>query len=459
MAGQGGVGGDAITAPVLVLTGSSANEPNALYALPLHPAAASLRVLSHALPPGSSVLSFSVSPTGARVAFTASAADVAALDVYVVDVDGTNMRKVSPDGLANGLGSILGWSPSGASLAFHQDGHYYAVRVDGSARVELPSRDITWTHDEASVVYADGLRVMKAGLDGSNPQPIAVANNLITIQGWSSEGGWLMTASGSPRGPVIQAWNSSGTDVHDLPSSPLGQFPSWSPRSEGVYAWLASTGYAQLSSVDGTVAAEFDAIATQRVSWSPDGTWVALSGAELVLSPAPPNAERPVLHIEGKSPANRAPAFVWSQDSRYIAYAATMPQSTSEELFVRALDAASTPVRVSGTAAAGSTIRSFSWSPRGRFVTYQADHRRPGTDELALTELATDRHVIIGEVDDLSWPADDSAWSRDGRFLVFELDGKLKVLDCESFVTSDLQARLPSGVQSIGFEFGVEPLP
>ena len=447
-------------APVLVVNAGPADGPNGLFAVALDDAAAPPLELSHAIPPGNSVLGFSVSPDGRHVIFFVVADSIAAVDLYVVDIDGSNTKKLSPDGLANGMATLLGWSKSGASIVFQQDVRIYVARIDGSARFEVPSRDVSWTKDESRVVYANGKTIMIADPDGSNAAPLATSTAPMATQGLSSDGNWVMTSSRPLQGLSVRAWSTAGTGDVDLPATSVTQYPVWSPVTDGLYAWLDTKGVVSLGDVAGQMQGAFDASGIERFSWSPDGTMVALSGKELVISESPPSTTPP-LHVVGTSITGRAPAFKWSPDCEYIAYAATLPQATNEDVFVQAVKHPSLPpaLKMSGNAAVGSTVLSFAWSPNGRYLAYQADHRQLLTNELAVTELGTDRHIVIGKVGDVSWPRDDSAWSRDGRFLAFEVDGRLTVLDADTFDSTSVEARLPANLRSRAFEFAVQDRP
>jgi Tol biopolymer transport system component len=441
--------------PLLIVNAGPEDGASALYALALDTDSSPPLNLSHAIPPSSSVIGFSVSPDAARVAFLASAPEIGAIDVYIVDVDGSRTKKLSPDGLANGTASLLGWSKSGGSLLFQQDTRTYVARIDGSARIEVPNRNETWTPDESEVVYVDGMNIMIAAPDGENARPLATSTAPIAMQGLSSGGGWLITASRPAQGLSIKAWSTIGAGAIDLPKTISTQFPQWSPKVEGLYAWVDPKGQAALGDVEGNATDAFEATGVERVEWSPDGKQIALSGLELVISSAVQTDAPAPIHVIGTSLTGRAPAFEWSPDCNYIAYAATLPKGTNEEVFVQAVRGTLAPevIKMSGNAAIGSSVRSLAWSPDGRFVTYQADHRQVGTDELALTELTSDRHIVIGKVNDVSWPRDDSAWSRDGRLLAFQVDSNLTVLEAESFDSKSVEARLPNGARSRSFEF------
>lgn len=459
-AGEGGAPNPGTsTAPVLIVNAGPAAGPNGLYALALDDATAPPVDLSHAIPPSNSVLGFSVSPDGTHIVFFVLADGVAAVDVYVVDVDGSHTKKLSPDGLADGMATLLGWSKSGASIVFQQDVRTYVARIDGSARFEVPSRDVTWTKDESRVVYANGKTIMVADPDGKNAAPLASSTAPMATQGFSSAGNWLMTTSRPLQGLSVRAWNTTGAGAVDLPATSLTQYPVWSPAADGLYAWL-DKGLVALGNVDGSEPVPFDPTGIERFSWSPDGSLLALSGQELIISAVPPAAAPPI-HIVGTSITGRAPGFKWSPDGRYIAYAATLPQATNEDVFVQAVKDAPMPPasKMSGNAALNSTVLTFSWSPNSRFVAYQADHRQLGTNELSITELVSDRHIVIGKVTDVAWPRDDSAWSRDGRLLAFQVDSKLTVLNADTFDSKNVEGRLPVGTRSRAFDFAIVPRP
>jgi TolB protein len=73
------------------------------------------------------------SPAGKRIAF--SWYSPAGQAMYVVDVDGSNLRRLSPDAAGSGQST---WSPDGRWVAFAgstpgRHGALYAVRPDGTA--------------------------------------------------------------------------------------------------------------------------------------------------------------------------------------------------------------------------------------------------------------------------------------------------------------------------------------
>ncbi len=84
----------------------------------------------------------SFSPDGRQIAFAATAEGSSAQDIYVMNVDGTNVRRVTthPDS-----DTTPTWSPSGTQIAFTSDRtgkpQIYVMNVDGSGLRRLPIPD------------------------------------------------------------------------------------------------------------------------------------------------------------------------------------------------------------------------------------------------------------------------------------------------------------------------------
>jgi len=106
------------------------------------------------------------SPDGKRIAFAATAEGAASQDIYVINVDGTNLRRVTthPD-----IDTTPTWSPSGTQIAFTSNltgrPQIYIMNADGSGgaqRLDIPDAEAdraTWApspHNEIAYTARNG---------------------------------------------------------------------------------------------------------------------------------------------------------------------------------------------------------------------------------------------------------------------------------------------------------------
>jgi Tol biopolymer transport system component len=110
--------------------------------------------------------------------------------IYVVNADGTGLRRITPWGFCDDDGS---WSPDGTRIAFVKDnGDIFTVHPDGTGLTQLPletgsrtfAGDVAWSPDGARIVFilflqtgahsfVEGLGTANA--DGTNVRPITVS--------------------------------------------------------------------------------------------------------------------------------------------------------------------------------------------------------------------------------------------------------------------------------------------
>ena len=107
----------------------------------------------------------SYAPDGSSLVFTRQDADGANAALFVVRLDGTGLRRITPRGLARSLCFCVSWSPDGTSILFDsaRDGALWTVRPDGShlQRLFLDEQGRTatwptWSPDGNSVMFALG---------------------------------------------------------------------------------------------------------------------------------------------------------------------------------------------------------------------------------------------------------------------------------------------------------------
>ena len=278
------------------------------------------------------------SPDGRRIAFVRLAEGMVA-SLYVVGVDGGNLRRLTP-GSAGGIDPD--WSPDGRSVAFRRrGGELYLATPDGGSQVRL---------------------TRTTGTDIRDGQP-----------SWSPDGGriafvrkhWRQEA-GSAELYVI---NADGSGLRRLTANGIAeQSPAWRPEptSERILG-----GRRLRESAPGVIAfARSDGIYAMR----PDGTDIRA--------------------LRRGGPASSAAALAWSPDGRRLAFLSGLPPQQS--LWVMGADGRHVVRLASATSAAGEFLGPPAWSPDGTLLAYTA--KRAGA-AVALPAERVDRDVWVVNAD------------------------------------------------------------
>jgi Tol biopolymer transport system component len=217
-----------------------------------------------------------------RIAFLSSENDEQ-FDIYLVDVDGSNMERLtsrgvtvgyysySPDGrriifndVATEVPSLFvinhdgtwettllsgrkafepSWSPDGTKIAFqsweHEPSEIYIMDVDGGNLTRLTDNSSyddypSWSPDGTKIAFVsdrDGnaeIYVMNA--DGSNQRRLTNNSAPDFFPNWSPDGTEIVFQSDRDQGRAIYIMNADGTDVCRLtPKTPASNVPSMSP--------------------------------------------------------------------------------------------------------------------------------------------------------------------------------------------------------------------------------------
>jgi Tol biopolymer transport system component len=263
----------------VVGVGAGGSAPNTLAASDLHSVAAR---------------STAASPAAGRIAFSAGAHPNE--DIYVVNVDGSGLQRLTDDREADFDPS---WSPDGRWIAYrHESGggdataEIYVMRADGSQQHNLTRRR---GQDHSPAWSPDGRRIAFA----------SVRNGLFpTI--------WVMNADGSGQRRVTRL---------------SGEYPTWSPDGRKLAfdrSTFGPTGWdIWVVNVDGSGAKPLVAWRGDDLgaAWSPDGKAIALGSTRGTASGFPriwlvrPDGSRPrrLTTRPGERPA-------WSRDGAYVVF-------------------------------------------------------------------------------------------------------------------------------------------
>ncbi len=212
-----------------------------------------------------------LAPDGLRIAFTGRVPDLGT-DVYVINVDGTSLRRVTTDAKDSALPA---WSPNGSRLAYlDADGGIATINVDGSdTQVVVPSNpnfsirnSITWSPDGSRLAYIGWSREPDPACPGGRvtpPVPYTVGVDSIIPPSrilTDRDGYWSFDSLD---------WSPAGfAFVRTMTTGPGGCYVTYPDGAQADVYLADAEGFLtkQLTSTD---ASEY------HVAWSPDGSEVA----------------------------------------------------------------------------------------------------------------------------------------------------------------------------------------
>jgi tricorn protease len=193
------------------------------------------------------------------------------------------------------------------------------------------------------------------------------------------------------RGEVFAASATDGGDATRVTTTPAPESqPAWDKESRRLAYVSARNGAGQLFLYDFATNAETQLTNTQdgddTPRFSPDGKWLAFErgGREIRALNLETKQERVV--AEGalqRPPLNPDRPFVWSPDSKWIAYI-PVGQKLFRNVYVAPVETTGKPQPVSFLANGGSDT--VSWSPDGTFIIFDTGQRSE-SGQLARVDL------------------------------------------------------------------------
>jgi len=184
-----------------------------------------------------------ISPDGSKLVFTGAPSGSTNIDVWLADVDGTNLTRLTT---ATGQDQFPAWSPDGSKVVFESTRtgtkQVWLMNADGSNQQQLtldaaPKDQVPdWSPDGTRIAYVARTTAPSGGdiwiinSDGSNPHAITTGADKLGAA-WSPDGSEIATVDFPTR--VVEILPAAGGDAHAVHPGGIQFVPGWQPRGLG----------------------------------------------------------------------------------------------------------------------------------------------------------------------------------------------------------------------------------
>ena len=182
------------------------------------------------------------SPDGRRIAYTYSANPKAERNVWLMNADGSNKRRLMR---TPACGEIdVDWSPRGGQLAATcgwgwGSRHIVVMKLDGrmhrllTSQVPIGASGPDWSPDGTRIVFAEfwpnWAEISVIDASGGSPDRLTDDKKLVNEPAWSPDGRQIAFMRGDGNSPGIYVMNADGTGLRRLTHGSWDRSPVWQP--------------------------------------------------------------------------------------------------------------------------------------------------------------------------------------------------------------------------------------